>query len=80
MQLLLDTHLLVWAMGSPERLPAGLATMLEDPLNTPVRGLSGKKSARGADLSTSQSLLRVEHYELRDRQMAVIESWPEAEG
>ena len=36
MQLLLDTHLLVWAMGSPQRLPAGLASMLEDPLNTPV--------------------------------------------
>ena len=36
MQILLDTHLLVWAMGSPERLPAGLAAMLEDPLNTPV--------------------------------------------
>lgn len=35
MQLLLDTHLLVWAMGSPERLPAGLVAMLEDPLNTP---------------------------------------------
>jgi len=36
MRLLLDTHLLVWAMGSPERLPAGLAAMLEDPRNTPV--------------------------------------------
>ena len=36
MRLLLDTHLLVWAMGSPERLPAGLAPMLEDPHNTPV--------------------------------------------
>ena len=36
MHLLLDTHLLVWAMGSPQRLPAGLAEMLEDPLNTPV--------------------------------------------
>ena len=36
MRLLLDTHLLVWAMGSPERLPTGLAPMLEDPRNTPV--------------------------------------------
>jgi antitoxin (DNA-binding transcriptional repressor) of toxin-antitoxin stability system len=34
--LLLDTHLLVWAMGSPDRLPTGLAAMLEDPGNTPV--------------------------------------------
>lgn len=37
MQLLLDTHLLVWAMGSPQRLPAGLAEMLEDLLNTVPR-------------------------------------------
>lgn len=36
MRLLLDTHLLVWAMGSPERLPAALAAMLQDPANTPV--------------------------------------------
>ena len=36
MRLLLDTHLLVWAMGSPQRLPAGLAPMLEDPHQTPV--------------------------------------------
>jgi PIN domain nuclease of toxin-antitoxin system len=36
MHLLLDTHLLVWAMGSPGRLPAGLAEMLEDPRHTPV--------------------------------------------
>ncbi|MCP9941626.1 type II toxin-antitoxin system VapC family toxin [Cyanobium sp. ATX 6E8] len=36
MRLLLDTHLLVWAMGSPERLPAALSAMLQDPANTPV--------------------------------------------
>ena len=36
MHLLLDTHLLVWSMGSPERLPAGLAPMLEDPGHIPV--------------------------------------------
>ena len=34
MRLLLDTHLLVWAMGEPERLPAGCAAMLEDPNNS----------------------------------------------
>jgi transposase len=39
-----------------------------------LRRLSGKKSARGAPLSTSQSLLRMEHHGLRIRQMAVIES------
>ena len=36
MRLLLDTNLLVWAMGSPERLSAALAAMLQDPANTPV--------------------------------------------
>ena len=36
MRLFLDTHLLVWAMGSPERLSAALAAMLQDPANTPV--------------------------------------------
>lgn len=36
MRLLLDTHLLVWAMGSPERLSAALAAMLQDPANKPV--------------------------------------------
>ena len=36
MQLLLDTHLLLWAVGEPERLDAALIQMLEDPLNTPV--------------------------------------------
>ena len=36
MRLLLDTHLLVWAMGSHERLSAALAAMLQDPANTPV--------------------------------------------
>jgi len=36
MHLLLDTHLLIRAMGSPQRLPNGLADMLEDPGNTPL--------------------------------------------
>ena len=36
MRLLLDTHLLVWAMGSPERLPAALVAMLQDPANTQI--------------------------------------------
>jgi PIN domain nuclease of toxin-antitoxin system len=31
MGVLLDTHLLVWAMGSPERLPAALVAMLQEP-------------------------------------------------
>ena len=36
MQLLLDTHLLVWAMGKPERLDPALVRLLEDPMNKPV--------------------------------------------
>ena len=36
MQLLLYTHLLVWAMGEPERLDPALVHLLEDPINTPV--------------------------------------------
>ena len=34
MKLLLDTHLLVWAMGEPARLGPGLRDVLEDPLHT----------------------------------------------
>lgn len=37
MRLLLDIHLLVWTMGCPQpRLPAGLASMLEDPGHSPL--------------------------------------------
>ena len=36
MDLLLDTRLVVWAMGTPQRLATGLPGMLEDPRNTPV--------------------------------------------
>ena len=31
MNLLLDTHVLLWAAGAPERLPAAARAMLEDP-------------------------------------------------
>lgn len=30
MTLLLDTHVLIWAMGAPERIPAGVRTRLAD--------------------------------------------------
>ena len=33
MKLLLDTHLLLWAAGSPDQLPATSRPLLEDPLN-----------------------------------------------
>lgn len=31
MRLLLDTHILLWAAGEPERLPAGVLGRLDDP-------------------------------------------------
>lgn len=36
MRLLLDTHLLLWAAGSPERLPHNARALLEDQQNLPV--------------------------------------------
>jgi len=33
LKLLLDTHLLLWAAGQPERLSPAARTLLEDPLN-----------------------------------------------
>jgi PIN domain nuclease of toxin-antitoxin system len=33
MKLLLDTHVLLWAAGQPERLPKGAQTLLDDPQN-----------------------------------------------
>lgn len=33
MKLLLDTHLLLWAAGAPDRLPAAAHQLLEDPQN-----------------------------------------------
>ncbi len=36
MKLLLDTHLLLWAAGTPDRLPAGARELLDDPQNEPI--------------------------------------------
>ena len=64
MRLLLDTHLLGWAMGSPERLPSGLAAMLEDPQKTPVFSVASlwelviKKALGRPDFSVEHALLR----------------------
>jgi PIN domain nuclease of toxin-antitoxin system len=64
MQLLLDTHLLVWAMGSPQRLPDGLAEMLEDPLSTPVFSVASlwelviKQALGRGDFHVQPALLR----------------------
>lgn len=34
--MLLDTHVLLWAAGQPERLPQSARTLLDDPRNEPV--------------------------------------------
>ena len=64
MHLLLDTHLLVWAMGSPERLPTGLVDMLEDPCNAPVFSVASlwelvmKSALNRPDFNVQPGLLR----------------------
>ena len=64
MRLLLDTHLLVWAMGSPQRLPHGLVPMLEDPFNVPVYSVASlwelviKQALGRPDFSVQPALLR----------------------
>lgn len=64
MRLLLDTHLLVWAMGSPERLPAALVAMLQDPANTPVFSVASlwelviKQALGRPDFRVEPALLR----------------------
>ena len=64
MRLLLDTHLLVWAMGEPERLPAGCAAMLEDPSNSLVFSVASlwelviKQALGRPDFNLEPSLVR----------------------
>ena len=36
MRVLVDTHLLLWAAGNPERLPAAARALLDDPQHMPV--------------------------------------------
>ena len=64
MQLLLDTHLLVWAMGEPERLDPALVRLLEAPMNTPVFSVASlwelviKRGLDRPDFQLEPSLLR----------------------
>jgi PIN domain nuclease of toxin-antitoxin system len=64
MRLLLDTHLLVWAMGEPERLPAGCAAMLEDHSNSLLFSVASlwelviKQALGRPDFNLEPSLLR----------------------
>ena len=36
MKLLLDTHVLLWAAGQPDRLPSKARKLLDDPRNEPI--------------------------------------------
>ncbi|MGZ3304592.1 MAG: type II toxin-antitoxin system VapC family toxin [Asticcacaulis sp.] len=64
MKLLLDTHLLLWAAGLPERLPAGALLLMEDPGNTLVFSAASlweiaiKSSLGRADFEVDARLLR----------------------
>ncbi len=57
MKLLLDTHLLLWAAGSPDLLPATARPLLEDAQNellfsAPVFGRLPSKEASGVPISS----------------------------
>ena len=64
MQLLMDTHLLVWAMGEPERMDPALVRLLEDPMNIPVFSVASlwelvfKRGLDRPDFQLEPSLLR----------------------
>jgi PIN domain nuclease of toxin-antitoxin system len=64
MRLPLDTHLLVWAMGSPQRLSAAPLAMLQDPANTPAFSVASlgelviKQALGRPDFRVEPALLR----------------------
>jgi PIN domain nuclease of toxin-antitoxin system len=63
-KLLLDTQLLLWAAGEPERFPAATHRMIEDPRNQPVFSAASlwevaiKSGLGGADFRADARLLR----------------------
>ena len=77
MQLLLDTHLLLWAASEPERLNPALLPMLEDPMNTPVFSVVSlwelviKRSLSRPDFQVEPSLLRQALIEVGWRELSV---------
>ena len=77
MQLLLDTHLLLWAASVPERLDSALLQMLEDPMNTPVFSVVSlwelviKRSLNRPDFQVEPSLLRQALIEVGWRELSV---------
>jgi PIN domain nuclease of toxin-antitoxin system len=64
MKLLLDTHLLLWAAGQPERLPATARAMIEDAANPLVFSAASlweiaiKTSLKRVDFRADPALLR----------------------
>ena len=77
MQLLLDTHLLLWAASVPERLDSALLQMLEDPMNIPVFSVVSlwelviKRSLNRPDFQVEPSLLRQVLMEVGWRELSV---------
>ncbi|QDI82691.1 type II toxin-antitoxin system VapC family toxin [Methylorubrum populi] len=53
MRLLLDTHLLIWALGAPEKLPSSARQVIDDPTHLPAFS-----TASIWELAIKQSLAR----------------------
>jgi len=64
MKLLLDTHVLLWAAGQPDRLPPAIRELLEEPLNELVFSVASlweiaiKRSLDRQDFQVDARLLR----------------------
>jgi PIN domain nuclease of toxin-antitoxin system len=64
MKLLLDTHILLWAAGQPDRLPSGVREMLENPQNELVFSVASlweiviKRGLGRSDFQVDARLLR----------------------
>jgi PIN domain nuclease of toxin-antitoxin system len=64
MKLLLDTHLLLWAAGQPDRLPATARSLIDDPANEPLFSAASlwevaiKRGLGRADFHVDVRLLR----------------------
>lgn len=64
MKLLLDTHLLLWAAGTPKRVPAAARRLIEDTQNTPLFSTASlweiaiKRSLGRADFRVDARVLR----------------------
>lgn len=64
MRLLLDTHLLLWAAGRPERLSDAARGLIEDPANQPMFSVASlweiaiKRGLGRPDFDTDPRLLR----------------------